>query len=99
LPAQGLAAQGFSLPAQGLAAAQGFSSPAQGLAAAQGFSLPAQGLVAAQGFSLPAQGLAAQGLSATIVDTLPSSVPAKEVLGKVAAPAIVKIEAAAKVAM
>jgi hypothetical protein len=58
LPAQGLAAaQGFALPAQGLAAAQGFTLPAQGLAAAQGFALPAQGLAAAQGFALPAQGL------------------------------------------
>jgi hypothetical protein len=55
----GAAAQGFTLPAQGLAAAQGFALPAQGLAAAQGFgfTLPAQGLAAAQGFALPAQGL------------------------------------------
>ena len=54
----------------------------------------------AQGSSSPAQGFAdAQGLSATIVDALPSDIFAKEVLVKVVAPAIVKIEATAKVAM
>ena len=73
--------------------AQGSSSPAQGFADAQGSSLPAQGSADAQGFA------DAQGLSATIVDALPSDIFAKEVLVKVVAPAIVKIEATAKVAM
>ena len=99
-------AQGSSSPAQGFADAQGSSLPAQGFADAQGSSLPAQGFADAQGSSLPAQGSAdaqgfadAQGLSATIVDALPSDIFAKEVLVKVVAPAIVKIEATAKVAM